>query len=283
MPYLMQICFDNDHRFSRSYYLFEYKGVKFKLVQNNPRKWADSLLTILPNDSRNTLEVAFKVASEFLSALSWELKSRIMVGGVGGGGWKAQFPLSKANPSSFTFPRIPFDGLITGYNLYSIPNIETKYQRTALTLYREATASNNNYLSFIFYWQVLETSNTNAIEYVDKIYRKKRSELMLKDHNFSSLQLNGKTLGVYLQDDCRHAIAHIKRKRGKRELDLDNLGERTRISFSVIVVKAFAEHYIKNSIGLNNSLYLVRKSRNSFPVFADKNSIMRQGLSAAYK
>lgn len=279
----MQICFDNDHRFSRNYYLFEYKGVKFKLVQNNPRKWADSLLTILPNYSQNTLDVAFKAASEFLSALSWELKSRIMVGGVGGRSWKAQFPLSKAKPSAFTFPRIPFGGLIRGYNLYSIPNIKTDYQRTALTLYREANASNNNYLSFMFYWQVLETRNTDAVGYVDKVYRKKRSELMLKDHHLSSLPLNGKTLGVYLQGDCRHAIAHIKRKPGKRKLDLDNLDERTRISSSVIVVKAFAEHYIKNSIGLNNSLYLVRKSRNTFPLFADENSIMKQGLSTAYK
>ena len=114
MPYLMQICFDNDRRFRRNYYLFEYKGVKFKLVQNNPRKWADILLTILPEYSQDALGIAFKAAAEFLSALSWELKSRIMIGGVGGRGWKAQFPFSKAKPSAFTFPRIPFGGLNNG-------------------------------------------------------------------------------------------------------------------------------------------------------------------------
>lgn len=279
----MQICFDNDHRFSRNYYLFEYKGVKFKLVQNNPRKWADSLLTVLPKYSPDTLDTAFKSASEFLSALSWELKSRIMVGGVGGGSWKDHFPLSKAKPTAFTFPRIPFGGLIWGYNLYSIPNINTDYQRTALTLYREANASNNNYLSFMFYWQVLETRNTEAVGYVDKIYNKKRNELMLQDHYLSALPLDGKTLGVYLQEDCRHAIAHIRRKPGKRKLDLDKLEERTRISHSVIVVKAFAEHYIKYSIVLDDSLHLVRKSKNTFPIFAGKKSIMEQGLSTAYK
>jgi hypothetical protein len=283
MPYLMQICFDNDRRFNRKNYLFEYKGIKFKLVQNNPRKWADSLLTILPHYSQDKLDAAFKSASEFLSALSWELKSRIMVGGVGGSSWKEEFPLSKAKPSAFTFPRIPFGGLKRGYNLRSIPNIKTDYQRTALTLYREANASNNNYLSFMFYWQVLETRNTDAVGYVDKTYKKKRNELMIQDHHLSSLPLNGKTLGLYLQKDCRHAIAHIRRKPGKRKLDLDKLDERTRISLSVNVVKAFAEHYINYSIGLDDSLYLVRKSKNTFPLFTEKKSIWEKGLSPAYK
>jgi hypothetical protein len=43
MDYLLQVCFDNSRRLSRRSYLFEFKGTQFKLLQNDPRKWADQL------------------------------------------------------------------------------------------------------------------------------------------------------------------------------------------------------------------------------------------------
>jgi len=278
----MQIGFDNDWRLRRKYYLFEYKGIRFKLFQNNPRKWSDCLLTILPDSSDKYREATYTIASEFLSALSWKLKSRIHLGGCGGCGWKSNSPLSKGKPSSYTFPRIPFEGNKVGCKLNNIPKVETDYQRAALSLYREANASNNYYLSFLFYWQVLETRNTKAIDYVNNVYRKKRRELKLNPRYISSLPLNAKALGNYLLDDCRHAIAHIRRKPGSKKLTFDRLDERERITYSVFVIKAFAEHYISHSIGLSGSLYLARKAKNSFPVFADEDFISKHGLTTAY-
>lgn len=283
MSYLMHICFDNDQRLARNHYLFNYKGTRFKLIQNNPGKWSNHLLTILPDSSEQSRDTAFGAASEFLSALCWELQSKVIVWECGGTGWQPTYPLSQAKPSIFDLPRIPPRASVNGSPLSSLPKIDYEYQRVALTLFREASASNNDYLSFLFYWQVLETRNTDAIGYVDKVYRKKRKELKVAEKYVSVLPLIGRTLGNYLKDDCRNAIAHIRRRPGRKKLDLDKATERTRISKSTRVVKAFARHYIEHSLGLSQSLYLVRKSDNSFPVFADKESIARNGYRAAYK
>jgi hypothetical protein len=207
-----------------------------------------------------------------------------MVWECGETGWDSTLPLSQATPLICTPPRIPLRGNINGYRLYSVPKIEYEYQRVALTLFREASASNNDYLSFLFYWQVLETRNTDAIDYVNKVHRKNRKgELRLAEQYVSALPLNGRTLGNYFYDDCRNAIAHIRRKAGSKKLDLDRATERTRISNSTHVIKVFARHYIEHCLGLKQSLYLVRKSENSFPVFADKEFIARNRYRAAYR
>ncbi len=71
MAYLMDIALDNAHRLRRKSYLFEYQGFRFKLVQDNPRKWSDHLLTIVPQDDHALEDRAFMTAAEFASALSW--------------------------------------------------------------------------------------------------------------------------------------------------------------------------------------------------------------------
>jgi len=219
MPYMMNICFDNDHRLRRKSYLFEYKGHQFKLIQSNPRKWADALLTILPADDDTSREKAFSVASEFLSAVCWQNNARTAIAGGGGRGWQPDWKLSKAKPAIFMFPKIPFGGNIIGYDISVMPLVETDEQKIALTLYREASASNNNYLSFLFYWQILETGGSNAEGFVNKTFRRNPRELRLGRESLDPrLDLRGRSLGAYLRDECRDAIAHIRRKPGKKRM-----------------------------------------------------------------
>jgi len=283
MPYLMQICFDNSRRLRRKNYLFEYQGIRFKLVQDNPRKWADHLLTVLPDSDAATRERAFAAASEFLSALSWENGARIMVWECGGIGWPRGWRVSRAKPTIFDFPRIPYGGNVFGYDVAIIPKVETNEQRIALTLFREAGASNNDYLSFLFYWQILETGGTNAEGFVDKTYRKRPQKLRLNQRDVNNLPLRGRSLGRYLSDDCRHAIAHVRRKPGKKKLELDRTEERRRLSMSVYVVRAFAEYYISHTLALQRRLHLVRKTKRSFPIFADDEYIWKHGCVRAYR
>jgi hypothetical protein len=205
----------------------------------------------------------------------------IMVGGSGGCGWNTQ-SISNAKQSSFTFPRIPTRGLSRNHSIGKIPLIKEGYQRRALMLYREANASNNDFLSFIFFWQILETRNTSAINYVNNTYRKKRSAFAYIERHIESLPLNGRKLGDYLLNDCRHAIAHIRRRRNKNSLNVDCLAERERFWNSLIVAKAFAEHYIKYAIDLNESLILVRKHNNTIPFYEKKEEADRCGLKLAY-
>src|SRR5439155_14751999 len=78
----------------------------------------------------------------------------------------------------------------------------------------------------------------------------------------------------YLLDDCRHAIAHIRRKPGKRKVDLDVRDERSRLARSALVVQAFAGHYIRARLGLTNHVWLVRPRRGGMPKFMDERTML---------
>lgn len=285
MPYLMEISFDNDHRFARKTYLFEYRGYQFKLHQENPRRWADSLLTILEDGTDQRCEDAFQVASEFLSALAWSIRSRIAVWECGGRSWQDIWKLSKAQPSAKTFPRIPFHGNVSGSKLVWIPKITSEEQRIALALFREANASNNDYLSFLFFWQIFDIGSTNAEGIIEKIRRRKPREVVMIQREVDKLPLRNHSnkLGKYLREEGRDAIAHIKRKPNKKKLELDNIAARAELSTAVRVVKTYAAYYIENNLGLQDRLWLKRKGRNGFPIFNHENATLSGNWQLAYK
>jgi hypothetical protein len=151
--------------------------VQFKLVQNNPRKRADHLLTIVPQNDAAAREHAFATAAEFLSALAWQNNAQVTLWEGGRRSWPAAYGLKEAEPSIHTFPRIPFGGSMIGYDLTTIPLIENAAQRIALALFREARASNNDFLSFLFFWQVLETNGGDPVGIINKTLRKQRNRL----------------------------------------------------------------------------------------------------------
>jgi hypothetical protein len=275
---LFQICFDNSHRLCRKTYVFEYKGVAFKLIQNDPRKRADHLLTIIPSYSDPARLNAFAKAAEFLSALAWETGARAKLWEVGAAAWPEDWPIEKARPCIFEPPRIPLMNAL-GYDLVRIPKIKTLEQRIALSLFREANASNNDYLSLIFYWQVLEVGcGSKADGFVNKTYGRRPNSLGHIQSDIALLQLGRRRLGDYLRDDCRNAVAHIRRKLGRTSIDLDEPEDRWRIAISVRIIKAFAAYYIRESLELNEHLYLARRRHRDVPIFLDSEAMRNQGL-----
>jgi hypothetical protein len=283
MAYLMEIGFDNSCRLARKTYLFQYNDVTFKLVQDNPRKWADHLLTIVPAYNSREADSAFAAACEFVSALGWEHRARVAVWEAGGRGWHDGHSLREAKPSIFTFPRIAFGGNVVNCDLHRLPHVQTNEQRTALALYREASAANTTYLQFLFYWQVMEVGpGADAIGFVNRAWRRDRDRIHIQQSAVDALPLQGRTLGKYLSDDCRDAIAHIRRKPGKTKLDLDVREERSRLAASTWVVKAFAEHYIRSRLGLTEYVYLVRPRRGGVPRFVDTRTLRTNSFRRGY-
>lgn len=245
----MHIGFDNTRRLCRNVYYFEYKEIRYKLIQNNMRKWCDVLITIVEDD-RELRNHAYLVAAEFLSALSWQNNSYVKLQNLGGMSVPYNYQLRKAKCRVFGFPKVPFSGYAVGYDICVIPEVETEEQKTALALFREALSSNSDYLAFLFFWQVLEIGNKNAIGWVNKAYRKYRDKIRITEKEIKYLPLKGRNLGDYLSDDCRHAIAHIKRKPRRVKIKLDSPEDNLRISISKNVVKEFARYYIWNNLKL---------------------------------
>jgi hypothetical protein len=213
-------------------------------------------------------ENAFSTAAEFLSALAWENKAAVALWNSGGASYGIG-SLKSCKPVVYTFPRIAYQGLVRGYDLVTIPYIQNEYQRIALALFREANASNNEYLSFLFFWQVLEVDGTEPIGFINRIYRKESSKLFLIAGTIKDLPLGLLTLGNYLYDDCRNAISHIRRNPGKKNLDIDRSSERLRLTRSVSVIKEFAEYYIRERLGLKEQLYLCYRNKRDIPRYVD--------------
>jgi len=281
----MHIGFDNRFRLQRNVYYFEYNQIRYKLIQNNPRKHCDVLLTLIDYiKNEHSQDKAYRVAAEFLSALSWANNSDITLFNIGGWGKPKGFTLRTAKCQSFSFPKIPFRGNMIGADISSIPKIETEKHKIALALYREASASNNDYLAFIFYWQILEVSGAAPINWMNKVYRKKdKHRLFISNSDIRYMQIGSKKIGDYLYDDCRNAIAHITRKPNKRTLDLNNPNEKARLAVSTRVIKQFAQLYIKNILDMNKKLHLIRKRKGSgFPFYADEDYMKNNPCVMAY-
>jgi len=285
MAYLMHIGFDNSAKLWKNVFYFEYKGIRYKLIQNNSNKYCDVLLTVISDEnSTELISNAYLIASEFISALSWQLNSFAKVKYLGGWGRSKNFILKSAKCCSFSFHEIAFCGEIKNSDILSIPEIENDEQRKALIVFREANSANNDYLSFLFFWQILEINHGDPINWINKVYRKNRNKLWISKDDINEISLKGRKLGNYLYDDFRNAIAHLfKRKYGEKRVEIDTLDDNILIYRGRNIIKAFARFYIENELKLKKKLYLVRKGGKGFPIYVNMEFTRQHYCKEAYK
>lgn len=268
MPQVLHIGFDNSMRFRKKSYLFQYKGIDFKLIQNDSRKWLNVLLTIVPSNDERIKEQIFIIAGEFLSALSWADHSVISVKYLGEMGLQKGFDLRATKCRVFDFPISPFHGHILGGDPSIIVAVNTEEQRKALVLFREAFASNRTLFSFLLYWQILEIGKIKPVDWINMIHSNpKHYDISISD--IQKLSIGSKSLGEYLIDDCRHAIAHIKRYQGKTSLAFDHVSDNLRLAISTNIIEQLARIHIKSNLNINGYLYLCSQGRGKIPIFME--------------
>ena len=182
----MQIEFDNNDFFWKNIFYFEYKDKKFKLIQNKRKKWSNVLITIIKGKMQNNSveeNRTYSIASEYLSALAWEHNSimKVRYSDNYGIGIPEDIRLSNKKVRRVFF-RLPKSLYYHGYSYDSdfqrIPKIENEEQRNALILYREARSTNNDYLSFLFFWQILEIGYKGGpTNWINKTWRNNQSKI----------------------------------------------------------------------------------------------------------
>ncbi len=266
MPFILNIGFDNSNRLKNDSYNFEYKGVRFRLEQNDPLKWSDVLMTMVPNSHSLANETVKSLAGEFLSALSWQNSARVTVRFLGGQGVPSNFDLRQAKCQVFDFPMIPCQDNLRGFDIGFIPAIETEEQRIALVLFREAFSSNKTLFSFLLYWQILEIGGNKPVEWINTVMAR-RADLDISKTDIDQLNAGTKTLGEYLLQDFRHAIAHIRRYAGRKSLHFDLSEEHIRFAVATRVVQGMAKHFIKHDLNLAKMLRLVETKDLPFPTY----------------
>lgn len=176
--------------------------------------------------------------------------------------------LSTIRPCFRTFPEIPFRGNFVNNSPSIIPAIENDQQRVALALFREARASNNDYLTFLFFWHVLEVGGEIGESVVDRILASGRCRLVRDD--LAKLSPGNRTVGEHLREDIRNAVAHIRRHRGRRALDFYSLAQRNEMKYAARVTHRIAESFMETELGIGQRrLYLLRRGRNGFPTYSD--------------
>jgi len=282
MAYVLHIAFDNTRRLKKQVYYFRYRDHLFKLIQNSPRKHADVLLTLIPTARGEEEQIAYSLASEFLSALSWENNSQIAMRHGGGYGARDGVSLRSARCGIYDIPKLPsYYSSMKGYTIDRIPKVETEEQRTALTLFRDGYSSNHTYLSFLLYWQVLDTAGGIATEIATQIYGAHKRSLHIQS-SIEQLNLGGQDLGDYLWERCRNAIAHIKRANNRTSIKPDNAEDNRRIFISTHIICEIARYFIRHYLNLSESLYLVRCRGITYPLYADEAFVRTHGCKMAY-
>lgn len=276
MAYLMHIGFDNSDIFWKNIFYFEYKGIKFKFIQDKRKKWSNVLITIIKGQNNSIEENrVYSIASEYLSALAWENNSvmKVWPSRNYGAGISEDTKISKARRVFFEFPKSPFYGYTYGVDFQRIPKIENEMQKNALILYREARSTNNDYLSFLFFWQILEIGYKGGpTNWINKIWRNNQGELRNNiKYDIEKTSMGSKKIGEYLYHDCRTAISHLYTLRnGIKKIKIDSLDDAIRMMRGRRIIQEFARFYIENELNLPKRLYLVRKSKNGFPVYLDE-------------
>ncbi len=109
-------------------------------------------------------------------------------------------------------------------------------------MWREACASNSVLLEILLQWQILEVVGGGAKEWIRRTLRKKPTDLLLDSYLLAKLPLGSRDLADYLEDGCRHAIAHFRRYPNKASLHLDSIEEEMRLGASARVLEELARH-----------------------------------------
>lgn len=122
---------------------------------------------------------------------------------------------------------------------------------------------------------MLEILHAQPVGWINKVIRRHPNDLVEVIRQLPELSLGSQSLGNYLLDDCRHAIAHINRKAGKRALKFDDEDESRRIWYSAKVTKELARFYIRTQLNVTDRLYLVKPRSGGFPTYLDEAAIER--------
>lgn len=269
MTTVIQIGLDNPHRLADDVQYFEYQGVQFKLVQTEEGRWSDVILTLASEYNDDYIREVYSIAGEYVTALSWELDVGMAVRPIGVLTVGADIGLQEAEPNTFVFPELPSRGGATGYGIGRIGKISNDEQKGAMTLYREACGANKTTLSVLFYWQVLETRGETAVQWVNKLMGNLPTALEDLPGLVEKADTRGKNLGDYLLDDCRHAIAHVNREPGRRELLFDDYDEDRRLAVSNRILKRLARYYIEDDLGVRQRLVLRQRAGGPVPVYVE--------------
>ena len=255
---LLSIAVHSSVGLERDEYYFLYKNMQLKFVPQ--WKKGDSDIMTARFSTRDTLVVAYKLMTEFLSVFAFEMDAALIPSP--GIVTPTNFPLDIFTGGWVEKRKVPVSELLSEF-LY-IPPVRRDDQAALLRLYRVARAAGDVYAGVLFFWHVLvypEKDDQKAVDWIDHTRKAAPPELnhviaivdrVLANPLFTPGASLGASLGAYIKNGVRHAIAHIVRnKPNARNLDLDNLDEVRHLSDVQTILRYYAHYRLERDFCLS--------------------------------
>jgi len=279
MAYIIQVDFDSYWKLAKASYVFKYRDNSYRMLRGRGQgrnKERDCILSII--DEGQVDNVAREIMI-YLGCLSWEHRTPMLVTLAGGRGYGGRLGIKTVRRSIITKRMLPSQMLYLTIN--RIPYVETKDQEDAIGLYREAMASGSPFYKFLCLWNILNipTRKTGlVINWVNDAIKNKKHRIY-PNHHIDVLSKKGVDIGKHLDDECRDAIAHIRRDLpSKTHIDINSNKDYGRIAASAYFLEDLSRLYVAEELKLIKSQFLYQRKTRDIPEYLTEEEIQGKAL-----
>lgn len=276
MAHVIQVNFDSHWNLVKPYYIFKFRDREYKVLRGKGRKnnkEKDCILSLLGDEDKEYYGV-YRDIMIYCGCLSWEYQTPVMVSGGGGYGNSKKITIKQVRRVDITRRNM----VVNTYSLSlgSIPYVHTKDQEDAIGLYREALVSASPFYKFLCLWNILNIparGTKSVISWVNDALENKKHKIFL-NNQISALEKKGADIGKYLDEECRDAIAHIRRDSPNRtHIDPNDGRDIVRISSSTYFLENLARLYIADELRLDNRQFLYKRKQRDIPEYLTEEKI----------
>lgn len=204
----------------------------------------------------------------YCSCLAWERRAAIIVDGGGGYGTTKELTIRKVRRVDVTLRTMPV--MTYSLSIERIPYVYNRDQEDAIGLYREAFVSNSPFYKFLCLWNILNipTRKTELIiQWINETLQNKKSRIFPNNY-INKLEKKSINIGGYLDEECRDAIAHIRRRQPNRtHIDPNNAEDYSRIASSAYLLEDLVRIYIREALKLNENQFLFKLKQRDIPEY----------------
>ena len=258
---LMSYGFDsNNCYFDFKRCLFEYKGREFLLYPGNMRE-CDSFDTLVLNDE--DADKAFELIHEFLYLFGWANQCAFhFVGGCGLGNANRKLMLQRTGPV-YRCPRGFWNSRVQMI-LMADPKCSEAFMK-AMSLYNDANYSNDIFYRFFCLFKIIDLP-INGRKYNPSVWINANLQYFSPNQFTDKVFQPTHDLGIFLQDECRNAIAHIYRNdKSKSSVISYSSKDYEKISIACSILMPFVRGFIEKEIGVPQTVAVNVLSQEDLP------------------
>jgi hypothetical protein len=275
----MEFYFDSYRFLSEPSQVFVFRDREYKISRGKDAE-SNCIVSIL-NEEKEYYDV-YRDLIIYCGCLSWENQAAIKILGAHLTGYRGRQKLDIRKIGIINISKSPITSKRDTLYIQRIPHVYNRDQEDALGLYREAIESWSPYYNFLCLWNILNIParkaalikkwiNDARITWKDKIFPNAYVE---------ELEKKGNNIGVFLEESCRNAIAHIRRDSPKRtHIDPNSSKDFSRIQGIGFFLSNLVEIYIREELNMKEHQFLTKFNESDIPEYLSDAEIKKKVLN----